>query len=377
MVGIENLTCRLDIDAILGLCNPRIFQCQIKIIAQNIAFCRTERGLGKPLEFLHELGTDFRCRTFRCRTDFLGIFVDLIDIVIVVKTVLVALFITVRCISAQFCLNDLELFAQVIIALVLFHLRTDLGVDILLGTQNFLFAFKKDIDQFQTLDGIGFLEDRLLIGVLDENIGCNKVCKQSRLLDAAHGHQKILGCLGQIIDHLFHSLDRVHEKRLGMDTAGGIDVENPYKAHSRDMVGGNDKRGHFHARRTVNEHPCRAVGCFDQLLDAGNRTEAEQIIFTGIIGVHFALGHKQDFGIVLCRLLARANPFFIRHLKGDRDHRKDNHTAQRNAGHGFHFQLFCCNCHVYSFVCKTVMTGLCETVMFSAGRVPQNTYYIL
>ena len=94
--------------------------------------------------------------------------------------------------AAEFLLDGLELFVEVILFLGALHLALDAGIDVAVDVELFDFDFENVADAVQALDGIEGFEQFLLF--LDGNlqIGGDGVGKACGIVDAGGGNHGVV-----------------------------------------------------------------------------------------------------------------------------------------------------------------------------------------
>jgi hypothetical protein len=276
MVLVEDLLGDFEVEAILTLVRPGQADHRVDIGANDGCLGRDGRH---PFES-QELATELLCDLIRHAT-----FGDL-------ATEIVHL---AAAISAELVVDRLELFAQVVLALVLFDLVADAVLDALFERGNIEVALDETGNADEALVGLDLFEELLALGGVREKLGREQIGEMPGIARALDHVQHFVGELvagfgvgaGELGDVL-HERPAFLDRRLNLSQFFGGDVEE----RSRRVEGGQadptDALEHDLQRR------CLLPLALDDLCQ---RTDVIDVTCQWVIDVRIAVSDNDDAAI--------------------------------------------------------------------------------
>ena len=221
---------------------------------------------------------------------------------------------------AEFLLDGLDLFVQVVLALALLHLALDAAADALLHLQDVELRLELAEQPLQPRDDVEHLEDFLLLLELERQVRGDGVGQAPGLLDARQGGKNlrrnllvqfhVLVELGD--DGAAHRLDLV--RRLVLDRHRH-DVRDEHDALIDDAFDAG-------ALAAFHQHLHRAVGQLEHLQDVGDAADVVHVLGAGLVLGRRFLRDEQD-------ALARLHRGFQRLDRlGAADEERNHHVGE-------------------------------------------------
>ena len=166
VVPVQDFTCPVQVQVVLGFFPPRQIQNPLNICLADGCFRTSRRHAAHPVQFLFAFGPRFfiQRRFFHPFAQIGGIRVIPV---------------------AQFILDGFDLFPQIVILLVLFHLFADPCLDLLLGVCHVRLPHQDGAHLFQAFERIQFIQDLLPVLLLCQHVGCQKVRRFAGLFHRA------------------------------------------------------------------------------------------------------------------------------------------------------------------------------------------------
>ena len=293
-----------------GFHAPRDRQHPVQIVAHNCGFGTHRRHV---LELFQ-----LRIRLFTCFLAQLGLGdlgFQLGNFVFAVLTI------------AQFGLDRLHLFVQIIFALRLLHLGFHARLDLFLDLQNRQFALHQTIDLFQPFaDRQGFQQVLLLLD-FDAQMTGNQIGQLGRFGSLIHSGQSLFG---DVLFDLGIPLELFGDRTQQRFGCGHI------AGHLGQILGTRLKKAivfkvfcDAHACLPLDQHLDGAIGQFQQLQHIGQHARLENTVGFGVVNRRVNLTGQQDLLVVGHHLFEGAYGFVTTH-KQRHDHMwKDHNIAQR------------------------------------------------
>ncbi len=231
---------------------------------------------------------------------------------------------------AQLLLDRLHLLVQVVLALGLLHLALDPRADALLDLEDRDLALHEAVEPLQPLAQRADLQELLLVGDLEGQMGRDGVGELARLLDLAERDQH----LGRhLLVELHVLLELLHDRageRLDLARIGdrlaqhlGLDLEE-----ARIVDEGLDAG----ARGALDQHLDRAVRQLEELQHARHGADAIDVVTARVVLARVLLGDEQDLLVVLHHLLERLDRLLAPDEQRNDHVREDDDVAKGQNG---------------------------------------------
>ena len=315
MIGVEHLlgVVQILLDARLGA--PRDRQHPVEVIAHDGGLGRHRRHV---LELL-ELALGLFARLFR-QLGLGDAGFELGDLVLALVVL------------AEFLLDRLHLFVEVIFALGPLHLRLHAGLDLFLDLQDRHFALHQPVDLLEPLvDREGF-EQFLFLRHLDAEVTGDEIGELGGLVGVGDGRERFLGdVLLDLRVALEFLVDRAGQRLGGGRVAHGL-VERDRLG--LEELGVLDEAGDLHPFLALDQHFHGAVGELEELEHVGEHADAVDRIGLGIVHRGVDLAGQQDLLVVRHDLFERLHALIAADEQRN-DHVREHHDiAQRQNGVG-------------------------------------------
>ena len=285
----EDLFGHRDVANLLGLLLPRHRQEPVEIVAADGGFGRHRRHQLEALELLHGLFLNFLGHA-----GGFDLFLQLVEFVLFA--------------AAEFLVNGLELFVQVVLFLRPLHLPLDARIDVAVHVELFDLALEDLGHAVQAVEHIEVFQQFLLF--LDRNlqIGGDGVGKLAGIFNASRGnHGVVVQALGQLhvlLEEPVHALDRC------------LDLRRWFGAHRHQLdirpveafVAGDLR--HACALHSFDQHANVAVGQLDALHDVRQRAHRENLVRLRIVHGSIVLRDQENLLLAGQRLFERAHGGF-------------------------------------------------------------------
>ena len=266
VIGIEHALRGGDVLLELGLLAPRQAKQHVEIVADHRRLGAHRLHAAQLLELAQRfrLGFDRQLGLF----DLLGQFGDFVGFAIIA--------------AAQFGLNRLQLFVEVIFALGFFHLALHAATDFLFDLQYAQFAFHQGKGHFEPLERIGFNKKRLLVRNLEIDVRRNRIGQLGRIvnfgkLDSGFSGYLLvqLRIILELLDNRTHQSGRFRpvNRVVANHFNFGLDIICRTLMQAQQIC----------TLLALNQHTNCAIGQFQQLHHRGRHADGVKIIITGIV----------------------------------------------------------------------------------------------
>ena len=319
MIFVENFLGAGDIADFLGALLPRDGQQPVEIVARNRRLGRHGRHRFQFLEFLKGLVFDFLGHAGGF--DLLLEFVEF------------ALFA-----AAQFLLDRLNLFVEVILFLRLLHLALHARLDGAVHVQLFDFDVEDIGDAGEAFGGIEDFQQFLLLLNGELQVGGDDVCEFGRIFHA-HGrnHGLVVERLAQL-DILFeeggHALHAGFKRRVSLAAIAGDAHRGLHEAL------GVDHLQNLAALHAFNQDLDVAVGQFEALHDVNDGADLVDLIGLRFVDGGVVLGSEENLLVGRQRLFQGPHARFTAHHERRHHEGKDDHVPNGHHGQLSGFELF-------------------------------------
>ena len=309
VVGVEDLLGELDVLLDLGALLPRDAEHPLQVVAND-------RGLGRHRAHgpeLLQLAHGLLPRLLAER----GLLDPLFELAGFVAAVLGL---------AQLLLDRLELLVQVVLALGLLHLPLDPAADALLHLQDADLRLHVGVDPLQPLADPGDLEQFLLVGDLQRQMGGDGIGELARVVDLVDRDQHLRRDLLVQLDVLLELPDHRPGQRLQLADLALLVVEGSgFRLEERLALGeALDPR----PLPALDQHLHGAVGKLQQLQHGRDRPDQEDVFGRRVVLRGVLLRDQQNLPVVLHDVLERPH----RLLAADEqrhDHVREHHDVAK------------------------------------------------
>ncbi len=309
MVVVEDRLGVVEVLLDLRLLVPRDREQPIEVVAHDGRFRRHRRHLAQLLELVGRL-----VARFLREAGLLDLFLELGELVLAFLV-------------AELLLDRLHLLVEVILALGLLHLPLDARADALLDLQHRDLALHQAEHLLEPLGDARRLEDRLLVGDLDGEVGSDSVGELGIVLDLLD-HADHLGRHLLVELHVALELgdDRARQC-FGLDPLAGIVRER--LRLGLVVIGARAVLQHACALGAFDQHLHGAVGQLQELQHARERADLEDRVGRRIVVGGVLLGREQDEGIVAHHLFERTDRLLAADEQRHDHMGEDDDVAQR------------------------------------------------
>ena len=273
MVPVQDLAGPVQVQVVLGLFPPGKVQDPFDIGLADGSFRAARCHTAHPVQFLFALRPGFfiQRRFFHPLAQ-----VGSIRIVAV----------------AQFVLDRFDLFPQVVILLVLFHLLTDPCLDLLLCIRHVRLPHEDGAHFFQSFQRIQLVQDHLPVLLFRQHIGCQQVCRFTGFFDSAYRVRRLLA----------HTLGRAREFGKQVLTGaqqcfgfcGSRNLVLAYPDHCAHAGIVSQRFLNDAAGLTLHKYPDILTGQVHHLADLRNGADFAQILPSRIFDVFILLAYQKD-----------------------------------------------------------------------------------
>ena len=305
MVRIQDLFGRLDIFLHARALAPRNTQYPVEIIAHDRGFSR-HRAHGLQLfKLLGRLFLGFlrQLRALDPFFEFTG-------------------FITTIFGLAQFLLDRLQLFVQIVLALRLLHLPLHAVPDTLFNLQNANFGFHEGIRTLETVRGGNEFQQFLLFGDLERKVRRDRVRQFARIFNLIERNKYFRRNFLVQLDVLLELRD--NRTAEGFEVLAVIDGIVEKFCFSLEEIIVLCVAHDFRALAALDEHLHGSIGEFQQLQ---HRTDGAHLVYifdSRIVLSGIFLSHKQDLLVILHDIFKR----FYGLIPADKE--RHNHVREHN-----------------------------------------------
>mmetsp|Transcript_15238 Transcript_15238/g.28562 ORF Transcript_15238/g.28562 Transcript_15238/m.28562 type:complete len:338 (-) Transcript_15238:699-1712(-) len=193
---------------------------------------------------------------------------------------------------AEFLLDGLDLFVQVVLALALLHLALDAAADALLHLQDVDLMLEQVEQLLQALGHVGQVEHSLLGIQLERQVGGDGVGQTAGVVDATDGRQDLGRDLLVELDVLIELLR--HGATQGLDLGSMLGLRRDRRHFGHEMLAGLRDRDRRGTLQPLDQHLHGAVGQLEHLQDAGNAADLEHVLGLGLVLAGRLLGDQHD-----------------------------------------------------------------------------------
>ncbi|MNM76611.1 hypothetical protein D3C81_884380 [compost metagenome] len=311
VIGIEGVLRGLQVLAHLAALLPRHAQQPLQVVAHDRCFGGHRRHLLELVEFVARLG--FHRLGHARFGDLAGQLFQFARRVVEV---------------AQFLLDGLHLFVEVVLALALFHLRLHAAADALFHLLHVDLAVDQTDQHLQAFAHGQRFQQALLVRQPHADMRGDGVGKAGRLIDAGQGLQQLRRQLAVGLDVLLEQRhqragDRLDLARLAC--IGGIDFHG--LAVQRSIAFAD--AGHLHARQAFDQHLDGAVGQLQQLQHLRQGADLVEVGGLRVIGLGRLLRQQQDALVRFHCLFQRMHGLVAADEQRDDHVREYHYVAQR------------------------------------------------
>ncbi len=316
MIGFQNRLGRRQILMDLGALLPGYADQPVDIVAHHGRLGRHRRHhlqlaqlrLGLDLGFLRHPGL----------FDALGQLLDFVGRILQI---------------AEFLLNRLHLFVQIILALAFLHLLLDPAANALFDLQDVDLAFHQGQQMLEAFAQILDLQDFLLLVQLERHVGGDSVGQPTGIIDAGDRGQHLAGDFLVELDVLVEGIEQRAHQRL--DFLGRALVQ--HRLQQRDF-GDETGLGFGEAMEanplaTFHQDLDRAVRQPQQLQHVRQGTDSVDIAGLGVVHLGAALSDQYDAFVALHRQVERMDGLFTADKQRDDHVRVHHHVAERQYRH--------------------------------------------
>ena len=321
MVSVEDFFGLLHVQPLLGALVPRQLQYRVEVVADDAGLGRTRLLLGKALRLLEQLL--FRLFGKMQRADLVGVASCVVVLVL-----------------AQLVADDMQLLAQIVVALALVHAFLHLVGDLVFQLQNIQLFCQQLHRQLQPPDRMQLLEQLLFILIGKRRILADKIGHVSGIFGRKHLQKALRRILPGHIGKLFKQAVRLPHKRLHAHkrriTRAGVHLHHAAKqirlrldaVDKLRAIFALDQNAHIVARQPQN------------LLDDRHGTELIQRIAFRVVVFQLALGDEKDLLVAADGFFHRAGGLDPADVKMRRHTGKHDQTAQRQHRQAYERLIF-------------------------------------
>ena len=233
---------------------------------------------------------------------------------------------------AKLLLDRLHLLVEIVLALRLLHLTLHAVADLLLDLQHADLAFHQAEDALEPLADRVELEQLLLLGDLERQVGGDRVGELGRLLDLVDRDDDLgrhllvqLHVVLELRDHGARGrlqLGCVGRRLFHVDGVGFEELALAGVAHD------------LHAPAAFDQHLHGVVGQLQQLQHGAERADGVDVLGPGIVLAGVLLGDQQDLLVVLHDLFERLDALLAADEQRHDHAGKHDNVAQRKDGIG-------------------------------------------
>ena len=228
---------------------------------------------------------------------------------------------------AELLADDLDLLAQVVVALGLVHLLADLAVDVPLHAQELDLVREVIREQLEAVPDVDALEQVLAHVDLEVQVARDEVGQAPGIVDDGDGDERVGRDALRELDPVLKAVDegarRDFHIRRGVDRVGvdlGLDLvvilEPVIVADARALL-------------ALDEHADRAARQLEDLVDHGDCAVVVEILAPRVVLVGINLADEQDAVVLHHRLLESRQRALAADVEVDDHVGKDHHAAQR------------------------------------------------
>ncbi|EKD96744.1 MAG: hypothetical protein ACD_23C01300G0001, partial [uncultured bacterium] len=229
---------------------------------------------------------------------------------------------------AEFLLDRLDLFVEVEVALVLFHLALHAATNFLVDIQDVDFAIQLLEQILKPRLDIGKIQNHLLVFQLQRQVRGNGVHQTPGIINAGDGGKNLGRDLLVELDVLVKLLHHRTAKRLDLTGFVLFLVGLDGRHGGREVRFGVCNGRHQSTLLPFHKHLDGAIRQLQHLQDGGDAAHIEHVLDRGFILGSSLLGHKHDAAIGLHRQLQRLDALGPSHEKRDDHMRKHHHVTQ-------------------------------------------------
>ena len=240
--------------------------------------------------------------------------------------------------AAEFFLDGLELFVEVILFLGAFHLALDARVDVAVDIKLFELDFEDVADAVEALDGIDGLEQILFFVDGELQIGGDRVGKAGRVVTARRSdHSVVIQTLRELDELFVKAGDLLHGL---VDLRGRLDAGvQQTDGGAEEAFFGSDGKG-AGPLDALDQNFDIAIGELDALHDVRQRADGVDFLGLGVVNGSVVLCGQKNLFVAGKSLFESADAGFAANDEGRHLLRKDDHVAHRHHGYALQFLFF-------------------------------------
>ena len=228
---------------------------------------------------------------------------------------------------AELLADDLELLAQVVVALGFVHLLADFDIDVLLHAQELDLMREVVREQLEAVPYVDALEQVLARIDLEVQMARNEVGQPASVVDDGDGDERVGRDALREFDPFLEEVDDGARRDLDVHRSVdwvGVDLGLGFIVVLEPVVIVDAC-----ALLALDEHADRAPRQFDELIDDGNCAVVVEILAARVVFVGVELGDKQDAAVLHHCLFQGGKRPLAADVEMDDHVGKDHHAAQR------------------------------------------------
>ena len=321
VVAVQNLLCAADIKVIHCKGVPRQVKAGVQIGADDRCLLIGALHLGKTVHFLEQLllAVLGKVQAGDPAAVLVGLGVGVIAL-------------------AQLVADDVQLFVQVVIALVLVHGLVDLFRDLLFNFHHLTLTAQHLNELFQPSVQGALVHHSLLVLVAEQQVCGHVLAEEGGVVAGNDGKHHVLAKARVHAKVLVKPGLEGAQQRFGLHGIVGLACAHRGRAHLRKQkIAAGIQCTELCAVLALHQDLYKVPGDAQHLLDLGHHAVAEQVCLLRLGGVHGLLCHQKHVGIICHCPLHGGNALFAAHLKVDEIVGEHHQPAQ---GDGGQMQLF-------------------------------------
>ena len=224
-------------------------------------------------------------------------------------------------------MNRLDLFAQVIVLLDLFHLFAHAHTDLALHLKHFKLTCQNLVEKLHAILDVDLLKERLPVLNLEAQVAGDEVAQASRIVENRHGNKR-LG--GNLLAEFHPLLEFMHDGACQSLHLHGF-LHDLGVFDDRHLGKGFQLFIRFDCRTLLplDEHAQSAARKLQQLAHLGDRADIVEIFLSRLISLGILLRHEQDLTVAHHRFLQGCHGALPANVEMDDHEWKHNHSTQR------------------------------------------------
>ena len=231
---------------------------------------------------------------------------------------------------AQFLLDRLELFVEIVLALRLLHLALDAAFDLALDLQHADLGFDQRQHLLQPLGRVQRFQQRLAVGDLDRQMRGHRVGELAPASSICATEASVSA--GTFLLSLMYCSKLVLTVRISASVSLRLaDAFGNALDRRLEEIVARHEAGDAGAALALDQHAHRLVGQLEKLQHGRQRADGVQAVGRGIVVGGVLLGQKQNLLFVVHHLFEGAHGFLAAHEQGNDHMGKHDDVAQRQA----------------------------------------------